>query len=264
MQRSETILSLAIRSVQNGKYTEALNILNNNFIEESEGAREKQDTYINAHTLRSIEYFNSDKYENALNDLDSALAYPIGNYGRSLYAQLYYLEGIVYQKMGNTEKAEEFFKKTLETEVENRGNDSEYKYYHGLALQMLGKLDEAKTIIFNDAEKCSRQKRYRFYYGQFSRRGSQQSEIAANHYMIGLAYEGLGEKEKAKKNLTRLWKLTRVMYGVKQHLSTFINNRYAVYLRNYTRVPDFGRRFFCLIHHVTIIRIFVTPRRELF
>jgi len=220
MQRSETILSLAIRSVQNRKYTEALNILKNNFIEESEGAREKQDTYINAHTLRAIEYFNTGKYENALSDLDSALAYPIGNYGRSLYAQLYFLDGIVYQKMGNTEKAEEFFKKTLETEVESHGFDSEYKFYHGLALQKLGKPDEAKQLFTSMLKNAQDKSGTRFYSGQFSRRGSQQGEIAANHYLIGLAYEGLGEKEKAKEEFSQAFEIDPSHVWSKQHLST--------------------------------------------
>jgi tetratricopeptide (TPR) repeat protein len=219
-QRSETILSLAVRAIQSGKYTEALNILKNNFIEESEGAREKQDTYINAHTLRAMEYFNNGKYKDALNDLDSALAYPIGNYGRSLYAQLYYLDGIVYEKIGETKKAKEFFQKALGTDVESRGFDSEFLYYRGMALQKLGKPDEAKKLFTDMLKDAQDRSGDRFYTGQFSRRGSRQGEIAANHYLIGLAHEGLGEKEEAKEEFKHALKFDPGHVWSKQHLST--------------------------------------------
>ena len=220
-QRSETILRLAIRSVQTGRYTEALEILQDNFIEESEGAREKQDVYIDAHTLRALEYMKDGKYENALNDVDTALAYPIGLYGRSLYGRLYYLEGAIYQKMGNTKKANEFFNKVTEIELgRRRGFDSEFNYYHGLALQQLGKDTEAKELFEDMLKSAQNRSGSQMLMGQFSRRGSRQSLIAENHYTIGLAYEGLGENQKAIEEFKQALDADPGQVWSKKHLKT--------------------------------------------
>jgi tetratricopeptide (TPR) repeat protein len=218
-KRSETILRMATRAVGYGKYTEALEILKNNFIEESEGARERQDTYINAHTLRAIEYYKKSKFDNALADLDSALAYPIGLYGRSLYAQLYYLEGVVYQKMGEEKKAEEMFKKTLETGIEGRGFDRQYLYYHGLALQRLSKEKEAKKLFENMLKDAQDRSGAGMYTGQFGGRNTLQTIMANNHYLTGLAYEGLGEKDKAMKEFEQALDINPGHVWSRQHLS---------------------------------------------
>ncbi len=218
-KRSETILRLSTRAVGYGKYTEALEILKNNFIEESEGAREKLNTFINAHTLRAMRYVKNKKYKDALKDLDSAITYPIGLYGRSLYAQLYYLNGIVYQKLGNTEKAEEFFKKVLETDISRWGSDQGYLYYHGLALQKLGKSEEAKKLFLNFLKGAQDRSNRGLFTGQFGGRGNQQIEMASNHYLIGLAYEGLGEKVKAKKEFKKAVDIDPSHVWSKVHLS---------------------------------------------
>ncbi|MFZ0454878.1 MAG: tetratricopeptide repeat protein, partial [Ignavibacteriaceae bacterium] len=218
-KRSETILRLATRAVGYGRYTEALEILKNNFIEESEGARERQDTYINAHTLRALQYINNSKFDDALADLDSALAYPIGLYGRSLYAQLYYLEGLIYQKIGKEKKAEELFKKTLETGVEGRGFDRQYLYYHGLALQRLGKEKEARKLFENMLKDMQDISSAGMYTGQFGGRNTRQNIMANNHYLIGLAFEGLGEKDKAKKEFEQALDINPGHIWSRQHLS---------------------------------------------
>ena len=125
-KRGETILRLSRRAVECGKYDEALNILATSDIVESEGAREKQNAYLDAHTLRGMKHFENGNYNEALKDFETDLNYPLGIYGRSRIAQFNYLMGITYEKLGDARKAEAFFKNTLSTNVEEgRSSDRE-------------------------------------------------------------------------------------------------------------------------------------------
>ena len=204
-KRSETILRLATVAVQCGKYDEALDILANNFFEESEGARERLNTYLNAHTLRAMGYIEKKDYAEARRDLDSALAYPIGLYGRSLYAQLYYLDGVICQNLGKTEEAESFFQKVLGVQFTSEGSDRG-SFYRGLALQKLGKFAEARELFTLMLKEAQGKGAADVFSGQFGSEEAPQIEQARTHFMAGLAYAGLGDKAKARVEFTRALK----------------------------------------------------------
>lgn len=206
-KRSETLLRLATRSVEYGKYDEAISILTTNTINESEGARELQNAYLNAYTLRSLEYIKRSKFDKAIKDIETALAYPIGLSGRLRYAQFDYLLGIVYKKSGNQAKADSFFQKAIEITIEGGGADREYLYYQGLALQELGKSGEAKQLFLNMLNDALNKKEGSLFFTQFEGGQSKDEQIATNHYLTGLAYEGLGEKEKARIEFTEALKI---------------------------------------------------------
>ena len=145
-KRSETLLRFITRAVEYGKYDEALKLLTSNTINESEGSQVMQNAYLNSYTLRAMASIDKKNYSRAQSDLNAALDYPIGLYGRSRYAQLYYLSGIVSQKKGDEAKANEFFNKTIEVNTE-RGSDRQFDYYKALALRQMGREDEAIALF---------------------------------------------------------------------------------------------------------------------
>ncbi|NJK87069.1 MAG: tetratricopeptide repeat protein [Bacteroidales bacterium] len=219
-QRSETLLRLVTRSVEVGRYDEALNIMTNYAINESEGAREMQSAYLNCYTLRGMKFMKEGKFEKAISDIQKAMDYPIGLYGRSRYAQFNYLLGDIYFKMGNKDKANEYLNKTVEIIMDGGGADREYLYYRGMALKMLGKHDEAKTSFEKMLNDVLNKRQGNAFFTQFE--GGQAAELqkATNQYLAGLAYEGLGEIEKAKEEYSETLKINPSHIWAKVHLDS--------------------------------------------
>ncbi|MDR1558001.1 MAG: DUF5107 domain-containing protein, partial [Tannerellaceae bacterium] len=189
IKRGETLLRLITRAVEYGKYEEALRMLKTNSISETEGSRDIQNAYLNSYTLRALAEINKKEYDSAMKDIDAALAYPIGLYGRGRYAQLYYLAGLVYESRGNHTKAQESYEKAMQVETE-RGDDREFDYYKGLALIRMNKPEEAKSLfqrMLGDTADNSA-------YTQFGGQRTSVAQQVTNHYMTGLGYMGLGEK----------------------------------------------------------------------
>jgi tetratricopeptide (TPR) repeat protein len=199
--RSEVILSLATRAVEYGKYEEAIRLMDDNFIIESEGARVKQDNYLNSYCILAMTYANKGQYEKAIKQINKALDYPIGLYGRSVYARLYYIAGSIYQKKGDANLAKEYYQKASEV-VAGRGTDNEYNYYKAMSLKALGK-DDAGNAMLKEMLDNINQTGSAFFsqFGGADR--NRDRRLANNHYYTGLAYMGLGDNAKASAEFTK-------------------------------------------------------------
>ncbi|MDR1682701.1 MAG: DUF5107 domain-containing protein [Candidatus Symbiothrix sp.] len=198
-KRSETILRLATRAVEYGKYDEALNIMENNRINESEGANEMQNNYLNIYSLKALQALNNGKVDAALVQVNKLLEYPVGLRGRSRYAQIYYIAATAYGKKGEAGKANEFLEKTVAVNIEP--SDKEFDYYRGLALSDLGKKTEAKRIFDNLLNSAAKDDNASF--SQFATTDSEDTQLATNHYLAGLAYLGLNDKIKASQEFKK-------------------------------------------------------------
>ena len=218
-KRNDSMLRLATRSVEVGKYDEALDILLNNEFPQFEGGREKQDTYLNAFTLRGLKYFNQGKYELALKDFKTALDYPVGRFGRARWAQFHYLIGAVYEALGENGKAKESFQNCLDVDVPERGRDLEFTFYHGLALKKLNKSEKARDV-FNEMLSSAQSRSNDTFFRQFERGLSQDRQRAANHYLAGLAYKGLGKNNEAKQEFEKVRELDPGHVWGRYHLSS--------------------------------------------
>ncbi len=216
-KRTESMLRLATRSVEVNKYDEALEILLNNEFPQFEGGREMQDTYLNAFTLRGLEYFNQGKYKLALDDFETALKYPVGRWGRSRWAQFYYLIGTVHEALGELDQAVEAFDESIKIDIQERGQDQEFLFYQGLALKKTDKTKKAINI-FNDLLKSAQSREGSSFFRQFEGGMSEDRLMATNHYLEGLAYEGLGEKDKAKNEFSKALELDPGHVWCKYHL----------------------------------------------
>lgn len=197
----ETLLRLITRAVEYGKYDEALDLLDNNSIIESEGAREKQSDYLNSYALKAWDLIKKGRGAAAVDVMQKALDYPVGLYGRAQFAQLYYLTGLAYQKKGDKAMAAEYFNKAVNDVEVGSGNDREYTYYVGLAQKELGNTAEAEKIFksLTGAENAGN-----VINGQFGGgRTTSDARAAQSAYQAGLGYLGLGDKAKAKENLSK-------------------------------------------------------------
>ncbi len=213
--RTESLLREATCAMQTGNYDEALEILLNNSFPQFEGGREMQDTFLNSFVMRGLEHFRAGRYNEALRDYRTALAYPVGRWGRSRWAQFYYLAGAAYDAMGRAGEAKENFEKALAVDIADR--DNEYVYYHGMALKKLKREDEAGKVFTEQLSRAQQETGSEFFR-QFEAGLSRDSRIAANHYQVGLAYEGMGRKKQAGEEFSKALELDPGQVWSKIHL----------------------------------------------
>ena len=196
-KRSETLLRLITRAIEFGKYDEALNILKENNLSETEGSRGIQNAYLNSYMLRAFALIDQKDYNAAMKDVEAALAFPIGLVDRGRLAQLYYLEGLLTELRGDGTKALESYAKATQVEIGN--SDREYNYYKGLALIKMNKPEEAKTLFQNMLGTTGDDSGYT----QFEGRATGLAQQVTRYYMAGLGYMGLGDKAKASEEFKK-------------------------------------------------------------
>jgi tetratricopeptide (TPR) repeat protein len=218
-QRSESLLRLAGRAVEVGKYDEALDILLNNEFPQFEGGREMQDTYLNAYVLRGLASFDQGRYDTALKDFEQALNYPVERFGRSRWAQFHYLIGTVHEAQGESEQGKQAFEQTLQIALEKRGSDRQYLYYHGMANKKLGRSAEAAQQ-FQEMLDLAQQESESAFFIQFEAGLSRDMRVADNHYLAGLAYQGLDQIDKARIEFDKALELDPGHVWARQHLAS--------------------------------------------
>ena len=195
--RTETLLRFATRALEVGNYQESIDIIENNTFPQLEGEREMQDTYLSAYTLRGMEYLDSKQLSKAEANFKKVIDYPVGRFGRARWAQFNYLLGFTYDNMGEKAKAKAHYEKAIAMNIPFRGDDTEYIYYQGLALKITGQKN-ASTELFNKLLKYAQGADNSTFFTQFEGGQSEDYQAATQHYLTGLAYQGLDDKTKAK------------------------------------------------------------------
>jgi tetratricopeptide (TPR) repeat protein len=219
-KRSDALLRLATRTVEYGRFDEAINILTTNNIRESEGARELQSAYLNAYTLRGLESLKKGKFENALKDIETAQNYPGSVAGRARSAQFDYLKGVISKKTGKNAAAEDLFKKALTINISGAGADREYLYYQGLALKETGKIEESQKLFQKMLDDVLNKEGENTFFTQFEGGQTAETRLALKHYLAGLAYEGLGDKVKAIAEFSETLKINPGHIWSKVHIES--------------------------------------------
>lgn len=220
-QRNETLLRFATRAVEVGRYDEAIRILQENYFPQFEGGTEMQDAYLNAFVLRGMERAEAGILEAALADFETALAYPVERWGRARWAQLHYLIGTLHESEGRTDAARAAYEESLAVTVEDGGSARQYRYYQGLALVRLGREREAR-VLFRDMLESARRRSGDDYFRSFEAGQSRDAQMAASHYLVGLAYEGLGERDRAAAEFASAMKLDPSHVWTKVHHAAVI------------------------------------------
>ncbi len=239
-QRDDALNREIALMVAMGKYDEAIQILTSRWFAVAEGANlNVVDQWMNARLLRARRNIDARQYKEALADLQAAVEIPsniptesmtVG--GRS--AEIAYWTGAAYDGMGERKKAGEFWNKgalPADPEASRRPGMAEglpasgtQSYYRALCLQKLGQGDKARGI-FEDLVK-SGQGALRespagttAATGSARRQQSPRSRMATAHYVTGLGYLGLGEREKAKDELTQALRTSPDHLGARTELA---------------------------------------------
>lgn len=197
--------------VQLGQYDKALEIFNSRSFPQFEGVDRIYNSYLNALLLRGYNYLKAGRYKEALKDGLSALQYPTNviidqafRGGRACEA--YYFVGAVYEKMGNQNKAREFWNEGINLK---QARISEIYFYEALCLKKLGKSEEAEKIFEDliNLGKARIETEQIDFFEKFGERSTQDDRKSDGHYFIGLGYLGKGMQKEAKQEFSEAVRL---------------------------------------------------------
>jgi tetratricopeptide (TPR) repeat protein len=211
VQKDEGLAALIGLKTFTGKPDEAIALLEGRTFSIWEGGTKFNtgEAWADAHLVRGLQRFNAKKFSDALEDFNAALEPPANlraeQPGGAYPSELAYWIGCANEALGNSEQARQSWIAATATNApvagNRRGNPLAARvarYFQALAFQKLGQNDKAGPIFHelvdagtaalnpssNDPASPSLQ--------------PANSRIATAHYLTGLGYAGLGEKEKSR------------------------------------------------------------------
>ena len=229
--RDDSLNRAIALEVAAGKYDEAIKVMTERQFAIVEGVNlNVADHWTDAHILRGRQYLAAKRYEDALADFQTALKIPLnipsglglGDDSGSRSAEAAYWTGVAYEGMGDSDNANECWSKAIGPPVMRsrrrggmagsaRGNLAEVgpqSYYQALALEKLGQNEKARSLF----QSLVKSGRVALQQSPSADANSTQSELgllqaprirlAAAHYLAGLGYLGLNDRNKAKTELT--------------------------------------------------------------
>jgi len=200
------ILQEAILNVHLENYTKAIQILKNNKFHPWEAWTDAHDAWVLANIGKGLSLINRGDYQQALEYFRASIEYP-ENLGTgapspsdpiSHSPRAHYLMGLCYKELGDKVNANKLWKIASEEKVIREVSGSAQvtggllksltkRYYRGLALNKIGKVDEAELI-----------------FKELVERGSTESNADPNSlYIAGLGYLGLRDENKANRLFER-------------------------------------------------------------
>jgi tetratricopeptide (TPR) repeat protein len=191
-KRSETFISELELLNNLAKYDDVIDAISKHDIVESEGGTRYRDIYLNAYILKSNVEFRAGKYNDAIIHMQKALDFPLGR-EQQRKAQMNYLIGTYYEKLGKRQMAKACYEKAVVELVEG----TEFMFYKGLALQKLGQKEKAQEL-FNALNGLANKEEEIDFYRSFEVGSKGNVYYAHKDYMRGLAYLGLNKKQEAK------------------------------------------------------------------
>ena len=206
-----------------GKYDEAIRLMTGRSFEVWEGGSlTVAESWTDAHLLRAQRRIAAKQYKEALADLQAAQTIPDnlpserrGSSGRD--AEIAYWTGMAHDGLGRPEQGQAVVdrgdlirRRCPEAPAQTarwKGwiRSGAESYWQALCLRKLG--DEQKaTELFQQLVKTGTERLQQSAdtdsSAPFGRQQSQRSRTAGAHYLAGLGYLGLGDKDKAKEELT--------------------------------------------------------------
>ena len=142
-----------------------------------------------------------------------------------------YYQGLAYQALKQKDKAEEAFKRCIETAgggnswSRRRGGADESKYFVAMSQKALGQDAESKRTIeemqaYVDEQFAQSGVTVVDIYSKFGEDGSSDVVNARNIYLQGLVYLANGDKAKAKEYFTRSLEINPSSIWTKYFLGT--------------------------------------------
>ncbi len=208
--------------VQLGRYDKAIDLLSGHHFHVWEGGGQIHNVYVDAHLSRGEDYLIAGKYREALQDFLAALDYPQNlevarPYRGGREPQIDYFIGAAYGALGDAERAREYFEKSVEQKYEG----SEIGYYQGLAFRKIGKNEEAKRM-FEGLIRAGKERLETApsmdFFAKFGEKQSVMIRTANAHYLLGLGYLGMDNKEEARAEFKKALEMNINHLGAKRQL----------------------------------------------
>ncbi|MFO7671987.1 MAG: DUF5107 domain-containing protein [Bacteroidales bacterium] len=161
-----------------------------------EGSSRVRDITVDAHLLLGKQFFTRQKYDKALEQFLHAL-------GDSRSAQIYYFIGAAFEALGDPSKAGINY--NLSTEEALKG-DNYIRYYQGLSYLKVGnknKANEYFNALIEEGNKVIDQGSEVDFFAKFGELESESVQLSNAYLNIGLGYKGLGDHKLADDNLRK-------------------------------------------------------------
>ncbi len=161
-----------------------------------EGSSRVRDITVDAHLLLGKQYFAGQKYDKALEQFLQAL-------GDSRSAQICYFIGAAFEALGDQSKADKNY--NLSTEEVLKG-DNYTRYYQGLSYLKVGnknKANEYFNALIEEGKKVIDQGSEVDFFAKFGELESENVQLSNAYLNIGLGYKGLGDHKLADDNLRK-------------------------------------------------------------
>ncbi|MGD2094144.1 MAG: DUF5107 domain-containing protein [Phycisphaerales bacterium] len=220
-----------------GKYDEGIELMKGRRFNIWEGGARfnVNDCWTDAHLLRGHRHFDAGRYKEALADFQASLEFPEnlravrlrGGSGRE--TEVAYWVGMAYEALGEEDKAIESWTDAADSSGSRRRRrwfggprGSARQYYQSLSLLKLGREEEAEEIFQNLVESSRRSLKEApqlDFFAKFGEQQSQRSILANAHYLMGLGYLGLNDKDKAEREIIEALKISPDHLGAKSILA---------------------------------------------
>lgn len=240
LRRDDSLSRAIALKVFAGKYDEAIRLMTGRTFAVWEGGSiTVADSWTDAHLLRGHARRAAGQLPEALADYQTAMQVPdnLPSERRDEVfrgAELNYWVGVAYAALGDAVQAKAAWEKSVslglargrrgeggDTSRFRRAADSQ-QYYQALALQKLGQTDRATEAFqaLRDSAAGSLKERSEIdFFASFGEQQSQRSRLAQNHYLAGLGYLGLGDRQKARQELSEALKVSPDHLAAKQALA---------------------------------------------
>jgi tetratricopeptide (TPR) repeat protein len=211
--RNESFVREIMVLVLSGKYDKAIDYLANNFFHVREGGGEIHDVYVDAHLLKGLEYMKEKEFAKALAYFQKASEYPenlsVGRPKNDARApQVAYHIGMAYEKLGDAQKATEFYK--MAADQQDTSRSPETRFHQALCLKKLGREGDAAKVfdgLIESGKKSLAQEESSDFFAKFGERETKQARQASAHFIIGLGLLGKARHDEAKQEFSQAAKL---------------------------------------------------------
>lgn len=198
-----------------GDYDYVLDLLDKCYFPTREGVANFHDNFVDACVLAGQKKFREGDYKGAITLYNKAFEYPenhqvfLVNERATHDAQINYELGRAYEKLGDSEKAREYYQLAADQDFNLKGS-KDFRYWSGLALVKLGRKAEARDI-FRDMVSEGKSRiitEYINFYGAEGTTGATvEGKNAAAYYTQALGQLGLGHKGQARRLLKKVQEL---------------------------------------------------------
>ena len=221
--------------VDNGKYKQALDILNTRHFRVWEGGQTVYTQFVDAHLLNGLGLLSKKQNAKALEDFLAAGTFPQNLETNELstgptVAKVAYHQGLAYKALGKTDEAKAAFERCVATAAGTgrgmRGQSAEEgKFYLAMSQKELGLASDCAQTLkdlqqYVDDQNAQDGNTVVDIYSKFGEDGSSDAIKASTMYIQGLVNLANGKKAEAKENFASSLKLNPSNVWAKYYQST--------------------------------------------